>query len=55
MKLILLKSHILFLFLGTSTPLALPVDLEFPLITNETLKNHNITNSKNVSWILSLI
>jgi len=43
-------------FLGTPTPLALPVDLDFPsAITNETLKNHNITKSKNVSWILTLI
>lgn len=30
-----------------------PIELEFPLpITNETLLNHNITKSRNVSWIL---
>ncbi|CAH1723849.1 plexin domain-containing protein 2 [Aphis gossypii] len=39
-------------YIGTPTPLALPVDLDFPsAITNETLKNHNITKSKNDSHI----
>ncbi|XP_025205299.1 plexin domain-containing protein 2 [Melanaphis sacchari] len=39
-------------YIGTPTPLALPGDLDFPsAITNETLKNHSITNSRNDSHI----